>query len=149
MEGLELVITSPEQILDALAAASQSSEQVLTFRISRKACDQFSLRMQALNSLISTQSKESLEKLEQLSGTSSTTDDTWTHVRRAICTLAWQDSFGQEWLGQASLIKIERSPSNIIIDIILDDSCVRRLVTALTTAERHRPFHKKLRLRLD
>ena len=77
------------------------------------------------------------------------TDDTLTHARLATCTLALQSWSGQTSLGQVTLRQTENSQNVVILDIMIDDSCARRLVTALTMEENPELLLRKLRLRLD
>src|SRR6516162_11857838 len=119
------------------------------FKISKKGYDQFLSQIVATSSPTSTLSKAKAEKSELLSGTCSMMESTSTHVRLATCTLALQSWSGQTSLGQVTLKQTVDLRNNVIIDITIDDLCVRRLVTALTMEESPQPLPRKLRLRLD
>src|SRR6266571_8851684 len=122
------------QVLRRVGSAlhSLSLGRELTCRISRTHSDQCSLLIEDTKWPTSMPNKESPGSSEPSSGTSSTMEDISTHARAEIFIQTSPNSFGRHWVGQVPLSMTGRWPNDRTIDIILDDSCVKSLVTALT-----------------
>ena len=142
----ERPLTSQELTAVASRLASVNSELEEISKILKSRSGLSSSQIEGISSHISTLSREKAVSSVRSKEISSETGDTSMLVSQGTCILELLNSFGQLLDGQVTLSKIETSQNNLTIDIMIEDTCVKRLGMALITAGAQGPLPLKLRL---